>query len=86
MCKCVFAVIEKDTICEVGCLLSCIAMALNGHHILVDGQSANPANLNTWLQQNNGYLANDELLEGTLQKLSPNVTYVGPFVGKHRVC
>lgn len=75
-------VMEKETICEVGCLISSVAMALNGHQILVDGEVADPGNLNAWLRNNNGYLANDELKEGTLQKLSPNVKYVGKFCGK----
>ena len=73
---------EKETICEVGCLISSIAMALNKHRILVDGKTANPASLNTWLQQNNGYVPHDELVEGSLEKLSPKITYVGPRIGK----
>ena len=67
---------EHDTICEVGCLMSCCAMALNYYKISVDQQTTTPGTLNTWLRKNGGYLKNDDLVENVLQKLQ-NVKYIG---------
>ena len=67
---------EHDTICEVGCFMSCCAMALNYYKISVDQQTTTPGTLNTWLRNNGGYLKNDGLIENVLQKLQ-NVKYIG---------
>ncbi len=74
-----YAVIEKDTICKVGCLLSSISMGLRHYQVKVDGKDVNPGTLNMWLRQNGGYLSNDELIETTLEKL-PKVNYKGTIL------
>ena len=33
---------ERATVCKEGCAMSCVSMALAGHHVLIDGQEANP--------------------------------------------
>ncbi len=63
-------VMESQTICEVGCLLSSVSMGFTFHHVRVDDKPVNPGTLNTWLKENGGYLSNDELIETALQQLS----------------
>ena len=46
---------KDDTICHQGCAMSCVAMALNGYNITINGQAATPASLNQWLRNNDGY-------------------------------
>ena len=70
-------VIEKETICKVGCLLTSVSMALNYYNIKADGQLVDPGVLNKWLRDNNGYTSNDDLYEERLEKLSPNIKYLG---------
>ena len=69
-------VIEKETICKVGCLLSSISMGLNYYRVQVNNEDVNPGTLNLWLRQNGGYTPNDDLKENTLEKL-PRVNYKG---------
>ena len=64
-------VMENDTICEVGCLMSSVSMALNGKQILIDGQDANPGVLNSWLQKNGGYVGGDDLQESIVPNINP---------------
>ena len=40
------------TICEVGCLMSSVAMALRFNKVSVDGTASDPDSLNTWLRGN----------------------------------
>ena len=69
---------EKQTICQVGCLLSSIAMALNHYNISIDGRPADPDTLNQWLRHNGGYLFNDELIEEKIEDISEgHVRYSG---------
>lgn len=75
------SVMEKHTICEVGCLMSSVAMALNHYSVLIDGQSANPGTLNSWLQKNGGYVDGDDLDEKDVMKLSERIEYIGAFYG-----
>ena len=75
------SVMEKHTICEVGCLMSSVAMALNHYSVLIDGQSANPGTLNSWLQKNGGYVDGDDLDEEDIMKLSEKIVYIGAFYG-----
>jgi hypothetical protein len=49
---------SSSTICQVGCLMSSVSMALNGLGRSIDGQSANPATLNNFLRSNGGYYGN----------------------------
>jgi hypothetical protein len=44
-----------STICQVGCLMSSISMALHGRNLTISGEQSDPAVLNLWLQQNQGY-------------------------------
>ena len=74
-------VMEKHTICEVGCLMSSVAMALNHYSVPIDGQSANPGTLNKWLQNNGGYVDGDDLDEEDVMKLSERIEYIGAFYG-----
>ena len=67
---------EKETICEVGCLLSSVSMALNHYQIQVDNHEVDPGTLNTWLRENKGYFSDDGMIEKTLDKLS-GVFYTG---------
>lgn len=52
-------------------------MALNYYNIKADGQLVDPGVLNKWLRDNNGYASNDDLYEKRLEKLSPNIKYLG---------
>ena len=63
---------DNDTICEVGCLMSSISMALAGTGIEVDNQTASPATVNRWLQQNSGYVpGSSALMESKIPLISP---------------
>mmetsp|Transcript_5707 Transcript_5707/g.7986 ORF Transcript_5707/g.7986 Transcript_5707/m.7986 type:complete len:191 (-) Transcript_5707:61-633(-) len=69
-----------ETICQVGCLMSSVSMALNGKGIKINGISSNPGVLNTWLQQNGGYDADNDLYEEVIFEIAPNdVAYLGPY-------
>jgi hypothetical protein len=46
------------TVCAIGCLMSSVSMALNGLGKSVNGQSANPGTLNSFLKSNGGYSGN----------------------------
>ena len=48
-------IMVTKTICEVGCLMSSISMALNGRNISISEIKSNPGVLNTWLKHNSGY-------------------------------
>ena len=66
---------------KVGCLMSSVSMALNGHNITVDGAPANPGTLNKWLLANGGYVPHNDLVESAVDKLSPTrIVYVGKFL------
>ena len=76
------AVMEKQTVCQVGCLMSSIAMALNHYNISIDGRPADPGTLNQWLKNNGGYLSNDELIEEKIEDISRgHVRYIGKAKG-----
>ena len=60
-----------DTICEVGCLMSSISMAISGWGIYIDGNASNPATLNTWLRDNNGYNSDNDLEESDIPNIDP---------------
>jgi hypothetical protein len=75
-------VMEKQTICDVGCLMSSCSMALRGRGVAVGGQPANPATLNAWLRANHGYVTGDDLDESALPRF--NATAVRwPSDGMH---
>lgn len=45
---------SSKTICQVGCLMSSVAMALSGV-----GHNYNPSTLNSWLKGHGGYVGGD---------------------------
>jgi hypothetical protein len=50
--------ISTQTVCQVGCLMSSVSMALNARNVHLNGQEANPGTLNAWLKSNGGYSGN----------------------------
>lgn len=44
-----------DTVCKAGCLMSSVAMALAGNGKSVNGSTATPKTLNSWLKNHSGY-------------------------------
>lgn len=56
---CPGAAFGRDTVCNEGCAMSCISMALNSYGYIVDGKSPNPGTMNAWLVNNQGYLCLD---------------------------
>eukprot|EP01092_Planopodium_desertum_P010348 TRINITY_DN4582_c0_g1_i2.p1 TRINITY_DN4582_c0_g1~~TRINITY_DN4582_c0_g1_i2.p1 ORF type:complete len:113 (-),score=18.45 TRINITY_DN4582_c0_g1_i2:233-571(-) len=50
---------EYDTVCDQGCAMSSLSMALNGKGYNISGQTSNPGALNAWLKQNGGYTCID---------------------------
>ena len=48
--------IKYKTICNYGCLMTSVAMALNARGKTVDGSTVDPGSLNSWLKRNGGYV------------------------------
>ena len=46
------------TICQVGCLMSSVSMALHSRGKSIDGKASNPGTLNAWLKKHGGYSGN----------------------------
>ena len=50
---------ENRTVCQSGCLISSVAMALNDCNVMLpvneENLAANPGSLNSWLKANNGF-------------------------------
>ena len=57
-----------QTICRKGCLMTSVAMVLNDCNRAINGQTANPRSLNSWLGANGGY-SGASLIWGTVNKL-----------------
>lgn len=75
------------TICDVGCLMSSISMAMAGKRIPIprpDGSfvDPDPATFNTWLQHNKGYDGDNDLDETAVPALNPG-RIVWPADGMH---
>jgi len=67
-----------NTICDVGCLMSSVSMALNGKDVEINGNASNPLTLNNWLVANGGYVDADELQESVVPQLdTTHVKWVG---------
>jgi hypothetical protein len=49
---------SSSTICKVGCLISSVAMALNGLGKKINGAAPTPKNFNQFLMANRGYQGN----------------------------
>eukprot|EP01096_Ripella_sp_DP13-Kostka_P003143 TRINITY_DN14533_c0_g1_i1.p1 TRINITY_DN14533_c0_g1~~TRINITY_DN14533_c0_g1_i1.p1 ORF type:complete len:217 (+),score=66.94 TRINITY_DN14533_c0_g1_i1:73-651(+) len=79
-------VIVSETVCQVGCLMSSISMALNGQGLTIpeggqNNSTANPGTLNSWLLQNHGYTQGNDLREKVVQLIDPKrIHYVGAFI------
>mmetsp|Transcript_10849 Transcript_10849/g.10762 ORF Transcript_10849/g.10762 Transcript_10849/m.10762 type:complete len:147 (+) Transcript_10849:186-626(+) len=48
----------SKTVCQVGCLMSSMSMALAGLGKKISGQTVNPGNFNDWLRSHHGYSGN----------------------------
>lgn len=59
----------KETLCDSGCKLSSIAMALYGCGIRLNGRDVNPQNLNNYLTQNNGFDERNRIMWDAINKL-----------------
>jgi hypothetical protein len=46
------------TICQVGCLMSSVSMAISHNGRKIDGSSSTPKSLNAWLKKHGGYSGN----------------------------
>lgn len=55
---------STSTMCEVGCVVSAMAMALSGI-----GRNFNPSTLNTWLKANGGFVNKDDFVWGSVNSL-----------------
>ncbi|GAM23579.1 hypothetical protein SAMD00019534_067540, partial [Acytostelium subglobosum LB1] len=73
-------IIETTTVCDVGCLMSSISMAIAGHGIEIDGQSSNPGTLNSWLKSNGGYTSGNDLIESVVPGISSDIKWDGPLL------
>lgn len=49
---------SSSTICKVGCLITSVAMAMNGLGKQINGQNVTPKNFNQFLMNNGGYSGN----------------------------
>ena len=63
---------DTKTICSVGCLMTSTVMGLAGSNIPINGASADPRVLNTWLKANGGYDGSNDLIEGVVPKIDPS--------------
>ena len=57
--------------CDVGCLMSSVSMALNQKGITIGGAASNPGVLNAWLRANNGYDSHNDLQEVIVPNINP---------------
>jgi hypothetical protein len=63
---------NNETICQVGCLMSSITMALAGTHIDVDGQPATPPVTDQFLQTHHGFVdGSSALSESVIATIDP---------------
>lgn len=66
------------TICDAGCAMSSLSMYLNSQNIMVDSQLPNPAVLNKWLRNNDGYVCDTEWKDFCADLNLPIVTELAP--------
>lgn len=59
----------SDTICQAGCAMSSVAMALATKKEDINGARANPGSLNDWLTSHGGYADGDLIVWGSVSKL-----------------
>lgn len=63
-------VMETTTVCQVGCLMSSVAMSLAGKGILIGANVSNPGILNQWLRNNGGYDSSNDLEEDVVPNIN----------------
>lgn len=63
---------SSKTICQAGCAISSVAMALEG-----TGHHQNPSTLNSWLKAHGGYSGGDGLVWSAVNSLG--LTFAGKF-------
>jgi hypothetical protein len=72
----------SSTVCRIGCLMSSVAMALNGLGRSIDGHTSTPGVLNKYLSTHHGYQGN-LFLWGSVSKFG--FGYVGQFRDKNQL-
>lgn len=75
-------VMEVQTVCEVGCLMTSVSNALAGRQVtLPRGVMATPGTLNAWLRANGGYASGtDDLEESAVVGVDPRrVQWLGAY-------
>jgi hypothetical protein len=53
---------QTESVCTAGCAMSDVAMALATLNTNINGELANPGNLNQWLTANGGYADTDLII------------------------
>lgn len=74
------------SVCDAGCAMSSVAMALTtmGEH--VDGKRATPGALNNWLRHHGGYVGGDELVWNAVSALgSMHMTKFEPHLTPEQI-
>ena len=74
----------RDTICDQGCAMSSLSMALNGFGYKIDSkETIDPATLNDWLVNNVGYECSagdcNKLNLAQMHTLNSSVNFIGDF-------
>lgn len=64
-------IMEVQTICAVGCLMSSTSMAIAGKHVSVAKSLSTPDTLNTFLRDNKGYTGGDDMDEAVVPEVNP---------------
>ena len=66
---------SSSTICKAGCLMSSVSMVIADCGKSIDGATATPKTLNSWLTRNGGYASGDLFVWGSVAKFG--LSYVG---------
>jgi hypothetical protein len=74
---------DTETICAVGCLMSSTAMGIRGYNISINGIDSDPGALNEWLRDNGGYDGSNDMIETQVPLIDPG-RIVWPEDGMHR--
>lgn len=72
----------NETIGDIGCAMTSIAMALKFKNITIYGADTTPKNLNSWLKSNSGYDSGGNIYWESIEKLnSSRITFQGRYYG-----
>jgi hypothetical protein len=55
-------IMDTETICQVGCLMTSTSEGIRGYNISINNVSSNPGVLNEWLRENGGYDGSNDLV------------------------